>query len=267
MNNAHINNGEAFWTGTFYWGGQAEATAKACKVLYDSKIHLINKQSELDEVGNGVLFHKGLSYLSSKLKNSRLYSTSDTSALIDLFMHVYERKNSPIALIDGKECRIKGRMNGKKITVQSGTALVSVKKREELNVLDIKADNLDFDIAINKMNLKLTGKLVLSITVKEDIKCPVVSIYLPPVLCSLSHGVRVQSIVAPILYNDISFEFIGVKKGTGKLYVLVYDMYEEDRRGYYCGDVTVQERKQGYTFSDSKKKRPGKKGGSGLSEI
>lgn len=236
MNNAHISNGEAFWHGTFYWGGHAEATAKACKVLYDAK---------KDE-----LFHKGLSFLSTRIKDSRLYSTSDTSALIDLCMYVCERNKPAIAVIDGKECRINGRMNGKKITVQSGRVLVSVKKREEFDVLDVKANNLDFDISMSKINLEIADTLTLSITVKEDIKCPVVSIYLPPVLCSLLHGVRVQSIVAPMISKDISCVLTGIKKGRGKLYVLVYDMYEEVKRGYYSGEVIVQERTQGVSFSN-----------------
>ncbi|MBN2531820.1 MAG: hypothetical protein JXB88_02950 [Spirochaetales bacterium] len=243
INNVQVENNVAFWPGKDFWGGTMEATAKALKIVAIENHH--------------DLVEKGLFYLTAKLKNNRLYSTSDTTAFIELLLSLKDKDNPDPVIIDKENTGIKltGRTKVNNCTIKQGKVLGMQYHKEETNVLDSHYDNLDFDLAVSKINIKTGEKFDLTITITEKIKCPVVSIFLPPVLCSVTHGIKSQRIDVPMKYESISFELFGIAPGKGKLYVLVYDMYDEEKKAVYSTDIQVLGKMEKSKFSQKEKQR------------
>lgn len=214
---AVISENMAYWQDQSCWAGETEATSLALQVM----------NSE-----DPALFQKGFNYLSTKLRNGMLYSTSDTKALLELLNGMA----SPIAdkaLIDGKEQELNDIVVCREVSAIEET-LVRIDEENEVDYLSPRSD-FDGELNIERTSLKLGEKINLSITPKETCLAPLVRFYLPGNVASLKGGAGLQMLYLPIRDKVLNIEIYGVRKGKGKLRAVLHDMYDSEKVGVLPG--------------------------------
>jgi len=209
-------NGTAYWRAGKSWAGILEATCEALKAVY--------------QAGYKDLFKKGFTFISSKLINGMLYTTSDTRAFIELVSFLQSNDKTCIEL-NGKVVEVdsitvvKGR-----VKALSDFVLARVDYEDIVDLFRITG-KLKYSIEISSTDLKIGDKAVLKIIVDKDYFVPIARIWLPGNLTALEGGANIQVIHQPIKDKILKVEVVAVRKGTAKLRSLVYDMYDSSKIG------------------------------------
>ena len=207
----------AYWEDETCWAGTGEATCLALQVAYHEMPGL---------------FVKGFNYVSSKLKDGRLYSTSDTCAFLELLNQLSGITTREV-IIDGETHLLTGVLIGKEVTAVDKT-LVRIDEESEVDYLSPRSD-FEGELKIERTSLKLGEKVNLSIQTLEDSIAPLVRIYLPGNLASLKGGTGIQKMYLPVRESPFSLELYGIRRGKGKLRVVLHDMYNEEKVGVLPG--------------------------------
>ena len=88
----------------------------------------------------------------------------------------------------------------------------------------------------------------MRVILKEDSICPLARIYLPGCLALLKGGANAQTAHLPVGVSglwwrdprQLELDVVAVRRGQGKLYVAVHDLYEAEKVGTEPGiDITV----------------------------
>jgi hypothetical protein len=222
---AKHEGGLIYWEGNAdwgYWGGTLEATCDAARVMYDA---------------GDSLFRPAFNYVGAKLVNGMLYSTADTRALIEL-LAALETGGEATAMIDGQEARLDEMTIGREVTALDQDLVVRV---DEEMVIDYLAPRHDFDftVEVEPRQLGLGERVQVRITLGEDSICPLARIYLPGSLALLKGGANAQTAHLPVGVDGLTWrqprllelDAVAVRRGRGKVYVAVHDLYDADKVG------------------------------------
>ena len=212
-----VSGNMAYWEDATCWAGKTEATSLALQV--------INREDP-------DLFQKGFNYLSGKLRDGRLYSTSDTAAFLELLNGMTGTMSNRV-IIDGEERELTDIATGKEVTA-IGETLVRIDEENEIDYLSPRSD-FDGELNIERTSLKLGEKVNLSVTPKEDSIAPLVRLYLPGNVASLQGGAALQTLYLPIMNKSLNVEIYGIRKGKGKLRAVLHDMYDSEKVGVLPG--------------------------------
>ncbi len=212
-----ISGTMAHWEDTSCWAGETEATALALQVMNNE---------------DPVLFQKGFNYLSSKLRNGRLFSTSDTVAFLELLNGMTGVLGN-LVIIDGEERKLNDIETGMEVVAIEET-LVRIDEENEIDYLSPRSD-FDGELNIERTSLKLGEKVNLSVIPKEDCIAPLVRLYLPGNVASLQGGAGLQMLYLPIKNKSLNVEIYGIRKGKGKLRAVLHDMYDSEKVGVLPG--------------------------------
>lgn len=215
---AVVEEQSARWHDSRCWAGDTEATCHALQVLAPQ--------------GEQEMVEKGFRYLSTRLINSMLFSTSDTCAFLEL-LSVLPWKSSPRAILDGKEATVTGT-----VICQSVKAidrmLVCMDSRKEMDYL-APCSRFKGEMKVDRASLSMGEKGVLEITPQESSIAPVVRIYLPGNIALAISGANVQKLYLPIKNRSLRLEFYGIRKGKGKIQAALHDMYDAEKTGVLEG--------------------------------
>ncbi|MEQ8187050.1 MAG: serine/threonine-protein kinase [Candidatus Eremiobacterota bacterium] len=210
-----LKDGDSYyWKGDDFWGGNLEATCYAIKVMY------ICKEEDF--------FNRGLKFILKHLKNETLNSTSDTLSFIEL---LWESN-----LNGSSSCLVDGKLTTETVIVQGNieaidNRLILKKDREEqINYLE---KTKKFPLSIDVVPARAIIGEAISIIIKPRIKtvCPVAKIFLPGNMDLLEITPGIQSVTLPIITENLEIKALAVRKGKGKIHVVIEDFYKPD----YCG--------------------------------
>ncbi|MCD4785754.1 MAG: hypothetical protein K8T10_18190 [Candidatus Eremiobacteraeota bacterium] len=207
----------AYWEDSACWSGKTEATCLALQVA--------QKEDQ-------ALFEKGFRFISSKLQDGRLYSTSDTCAFLEM-MNSLEKSPANKVILDGNEVKLDTVMTGREVTAIE-EILVRIDGEKEVDYLSPRSD-FDGEVKIERTSLKTGEKTSLSIIPKEESIAPLTRIYLPGNVACLQSGAGIQKLYLPIKEKSLNLEIYGIRKGRGKLRVVLHDMYNEEKVGVLPG--------------------------------
>ena len=176
-------------------------------------------------------------YVGSKLVDGMLYSTADTRALIELLAAIRSNGDA-LPLIDGQETCRSEQTIGREVTPLVENLVARVDEEIVIDRLTPRHD-LDFELDINLRKLKLGERTQLRITLNEDSICPLAWVYLSGCLALLKGGANAQTAHMPVgvdgLYwrqaRRLELDAVAVRRGRGKLYVSVHDLYDADKVG------------------------------------
>jgi len=229
------------------WGGVLEATATCLRALHESS----------DE-NRRFLFKKGFKFVTKRLANSRLHSTADTRALIELFAamkdvgarprfsyQTYVKANPASPVIKTERDLTIGKSDvfipiddevhtdisspGRKLIARS-QLFVRIDGTETVDYKKVRS-TFDFDAKLDRMILKLGQRVKLTVTPRHESRCPVVRVFLAPNLISLEGEVNMQTISKPMVEGSIELDLLAASRGRSRLYVMLYDMYEPNMIG------------------------------------
>jgi len=223
LERATVKGNIAYWEDNSCWGGKSEATCLALQAVAK---------------GDPELFDKGFCYISSKLRDGRLYSTSDTAAFLEM-MNSLEKPPASNVILDGEEVELNSILTGKEVTATQ-EVLVRIDDEKEVDYLTPRSD-FDGEVKIKRTSLKTGEKTSLSIIPKEESIAPLVRVYLPGNVACLQSGAGIQKLYLPIKEKSLELEIYGIRKGKGKLRVVLHDMYNEEKVGVLPGlNINVQ---------------------------
>ena len=215
--------GKAEWG---YWGGGLEATCDAARVVYHA---------------GDPLFRPAFNYVGSKLVNGMLYSTADTRALIEL-LATLQVAGEAVALIDGRETRLDEQTIGQEVTALSDNLAVRLDEEIVIDHLTPR-DAFKFRLEVTPRQLKLGERAQVRITLQEDSICPLARVYLPGCLALLKGGANAQTAHLPVGVSGwywraarrLELDAVAVRRGRGKLYAAVHDLYDAEKVGVAPG--------------------------------
>lgn len=207
----------AYWEDSACWSGKTEATCLALQVA---------RKEDPD------LFEKGFRFISSKLRDGRLYSTSDTCSFLEM-MNSLEKSQANKVILDGNEVELDTVMTGREVTAKE-EVLVRIDGEKEVDYLS-PCSYFDGEVKIERTSLKTGERTSLSIIPKEESIAPLTRIYLPGNVACLQSGAGIQKLYLPIKEKSLNLEIYGIRKGKGKLRVVLHDMYNEEKVGVLPG--------------------------------
>ncbi|MEX2690208.1 MAG: hypothetical protein Q6351_007780 [Candidatus Njordarchaeum guaymaensis] len=198
------------WKAVKSWSGDVEATALALRAL-------IAYEGLSDRV------KKGLKYVFSKIVGGMLYSTADTSALLDMIAEL--RKTIPpkfaIKVKDKEEKLIEPTIVEE---VEAKTYVIArIDKKVKVNELEAKAGILDVQVDLEKIKLHVGDTMKIRINVEGDTIIPISKIYLPPGLVAMIGGANVQTVTR--VRSPITLDVIATRAAKGALKIITRDMY------------------------------------------
>jgi hypothetical protein len=207
-----------------YWGGEVEATCDAARVMLDA---------------GDPLFLPAFRSVCSKLVDGMLYSTADTRALVEL-LAALRFDPAQVALLDGHEVQLRDVSTGEEVTAMSDHLMVRADHEMEINHLEPRAD-FRFELKLSRTKPGLGERIQVSVVPKEKSIAPLVRLYLPGCLALLKGGANAQTAHLPVTQNELVIDAIAVRRGRGKLYATVHDMYDAEKIGTLPGmDVQVE---------------------------
>lgn len=220
IKNANSENGRVYWTSNKAWT-KLETTLEALKALYIA--------------GKHELFSKGFAHISSKLVNGRLFTTTDTRALVELFSTM-KMDSIPTIIQNGKEIIIENPIVVNNSFTAKSDLIVRVDEDKYIDYTEISS-NFQFEVKVQKYSgdistqFALGERLQIIVTPKEQTIAPLCKVYLPACLAFLKGGASAQTIYEPIKNNNLVIDAIATRKGKCGLYVLMHDMYDSDKIG------------------------------------
>lgn len=218
-------NGRVWWDDPRALSGAKEATCYALKVLF----------AEKDE-----LFYRGFSKLCDDMQDFRFHATSDTVAFIGLLkrIHLKETEKARV-VIDGEEKMLERVTSARKVEVVGGNVMALTKESSEIDVRNVKSA-LDFEFAFGPRQLRCGEKVSFWLDAMDVTPVPAVKIYLPGMLAISQCGVNMQSVHALLPDGHLHFEAAAIRRGIGKMVVVLYDMYRKENVGVKEVDVEVR---------------------------
>jgi serine/threonine protein kinase len=211
-----LKDGDSYyWKGEDFWGGNMEATCYAIKAMY------LCKEEDF--------FNKGLKFILKNLKNGTLNSTSDTLPFIELLWEI-NLNGSYTCLVNGEVTTDKVIVHGK-IEALENRLIVKKDRVEKINHMEkTKKLSLSIEVIPDKA---IIGE-VISIIIKPKIKtiCPVVKIFLPGNMDLLEITPGIQFVTLPIKMDSLEIKALAVRKGKGKINVIIEDFYKPEYSGY-----------------------------------
>jgi len=209
---AVIRDDTAFWKDDTCWAMNTEATCYALQVL--------------SREGQQELFDRGFRYLSGRMQNGMLYSTSDTCAFIELMMGI-ATSPTPQAQVEGKRISIPHTMMCTHVEAIE-EIMVRLDREEEIDYLK-PADNFASGLRIDKKELAPGEKGTLEIILREESIAPLARIYLPGNIAPLIAGAAAQKLYLPVKGGSLRLEFYGIRRGKGTLHTVIHDMYNAEK--------------------------------------
>ena len=209
-------NGQVYWSADKSWAGNIEATCKALKPIY--------MEGYMD------VFRKGFKYISSKIVNGMLYTTSDTKAFIEL-LSILKPSHKVKISVNGKMMDVKDTLVVKgRVKALSENVLAKIDFEKTVNLFDVKG-KMRYSINIDKTSLNIGERASITLIVEEKDSVPIAKIWLPANIVAIEGGANIQLIHTPVKYGRVNIIVIGVRKGRSKLRSLVYDMYNSEKIG------------------------------------
>jgi len=152
------------WPAVKSWSGDLETTSIVLRAL-------ISYEGYSDRV------KKGLKYVFSKIVGGMLYSTADTSALLDMIAELKDIIDPEfIVKIDGKDKKLEDIAIVKEITAKTH-AIVRIDRKVKINELRDVAGNIEVNIDIDKRELKIGDVTKIRINIEGDTIIPISKIY------------------------------------------------------------------------------------------
>ncbi|MFX0102496.1 MAG: hypothetical protein ACFFCS_23215, partial [Candidatus Hodarchaeota archaeon] len=209
------------WESPLAWAGSLQATAAILRAL--------NKRESMLSDEMKKLFNKAFHYVMSNMINGRLFSTTDTLALIGLFtdIPVVETKVE----IDGE---IKTITESFRIDQEFvAKTIIYAHWVEEILAnpfADLPAESTKLKVKLAKDEFKIGEEFDLVIAGPGDMFCPVAAICLPPHIAMMKGGGNIQQHYLPFRdEKHILLELVCIRKGTGHIRVIVHDMYKKEQ--------------------------------------
>ena len=152
-----------------------------------------------------------------------LYSTADTSALLDMIAEL--RKTIPpkfaIKVKDKEEKLIEPTIVEE---VEAKTYVIArIDKKVKVNELEAKAGILDVQVDLEKTKLHVGDTMKIRINIEGDTIIPISKIYLPPGLVAMIGGANVQTVTR--VRSPITLDVIATRAARGALKIITRDMY------------------------------------------
>ncbi len=198
------------------WAGPVETTCEALKIV------LLE--------GDYNLLKRGLRYVSKRLINGRLYTTSDTRAFVEFLNLAYQQFGNPRVRLNGREETLRKAIEGP--TRVKALSPVFLKRDREVVVNHLQpVSRLTYRVQISSTKMTLGSKCRVSIEVADDCIAPIAMVWLPPCLVLMRGGVNVQHMHKAVKRGVLEFEAVAARKGWGYLRTAVYDMYDSSKIG------------------------------------
>lgn len=214
MDQAVTGNDTAFWNDSTCWAQATEATCYALQVL--------------SREGHRDLFQRGLTYLSRRMQNGILHSTSDTCAFLELMMGTAVSP-TPQAQVEGKRISIAHPCMCTHVEAID-EVLAKADREEEIDFLK-PADNFRAELRISRQELEQGEKGMLEIIPREESIAPLVRIYLPGNIAPLIGGAAAQKLYLPLKGGSLKLEFYAIRRGKGAIHSVIHDMYDAEKVG------------------------------------
>ncbi len=209
------------WKSPIAWAGVLQTTAEVLRALAKHDADLSEHMKKL--------YQKGLHFVMSNMINGRLFSTTDTLALIGLF--------SELPIVETK-IKIEGEIKeisesfriAKEFTAETNVYVHWVEEKVADPFSDLPAKSTKLKIDVDKTECRVGGELTLTITAPNDMYCPVAAICLPPHIAMMKGGGNIQQQYLPFREEKyLLLELVCVRKGTGHIRVIVHDMYAKEQ--------------------------------------
>ncbi len=209
------------WKSPIAWAGELQTTAEVLRALAKHESGLSEHMKKL--------FQKGFHFVMSNVINGRLFSTTDTLALIGLFAEI-PRIVTKIK-VDGEIQELSQPFKiAKEFTAETDIYMhwVEEKVADPFSVLPAKSTKLKIDV--DKTKCRVGDELALTIVAPSNMFCPVAAICLPPHITMMKGGGNIQQHYLPFREaKDLLLELVCIRKGTGHIRVIVHDMYAKEQ--------------------------------------
>ena len=220
-NSVQTSKDKCWWFSEKAWGGKLETTAIVLRALINN-IDLLDP--DLKE-----LYKHGLAYINSFLINGRLFSTSDTFALVNLFSDI--QITSPVIVLEnGEEVAIKDKVTvNQPFTAKSHLLITWVQEVLANPFETLPKNTLKADVSVSKHDLELGESFKVTVTVADEVFCPVLALCLPPHLALQRGGGNVQQhYLAFEGRKMLTLDIVTIRKGTGHIRIVVHEMYNNE---------------------------------------
>ncbi|MCE1245452.1 MAG: hypothetical protein LWY06_02280, partial [Firmicutes bacterium] len=172
------------------------------------------------------------SSINSENGKFRLYSTADTVEFIRLVTEISLNKTTKVK-INGKETELKGIIaTNSKVESIDGPVIVSISGQKEIDITQLNP-NISVYTRIKSKNIRIGERITLMIEVEDKFICPVCRVILPGNLTISRHGANIQKMDFPIKTKrfgkfTLDLEILAIRRGKGKLKIIVTDMYDSN---------------------------------------
>ncbi len=217
--NAKVTEETCKWESPLAWAGELQATPEILRALIRHEAYLNDDLKKL--------YSKGFHYVMNNMVNGRLFSTTDTLALIGLFTDIpiietKIKKNEEIIEIN-ESYKIKD-----DFTAQTHVYVHWNEEKSFNPFKDLPTMSEKLHFKVDKKNCKIGDELKLVINAPSDLFCPVAAICFPPHVAMLKGGGNVQQHYLPFRGDKtILLELVCIRNGTGHIRVIVHDMYNK----------------------------------------
>lgn len=214
---AKITEETCKWYSSSAWAGSLQTTAEILRALVKHEANLSEEMKRL--------YQKGFHFVMNNIVNGRLFSTTDTLALIGLFTGIPKvitkiELNGEIKEIS-QPFKIK-----ESFTARSNVYMHWVEEKTADPFADLPAQSTKLKIDIDKTKCRVGDELNLVIFTPSDLFCPVAAICLPPHIAMMKGGGNIQQHYLPFREDkSILLELACIRPGTGHIRVIVHDMY------------------------------------------
>ncbi len=217
-----VSKEECWWFSRKAWGGKLETTAMVLRSLLKN-VDLLDE--DLKE-----LYKKGMTFINKFLINGRLFTTSDTFALINLLADA-PSANPTLVFSDGEQVTIAEKMIIDAPFLSNNHVFVSWTEERLANPFEfLPKGTLPVNVTLDPTELRVGERTKLTIKVSEDAFCPVLAICLPPHLALLKGGGNVQQHYMAFEGDDtLVLDVVAVRRGEGHVRLVVHEMYDPEK--------------------------------------
>ncbi len=211
-----------WWNSSITWAGKLETTAIVLRALAKNRSHMSTSLQ--------VLYQKGFSYIGKNLINGRLFSTTDTFALINLLTEL-PAGNPRIKIMDDSWMKVTKSITIQDPFVTKSHVIVSWTEEQLASPFDhLPNDGLEASVTVDRRKVHLGETITLYIHLPSDAFCVAVSVCLPPQLAHLKGGGNVQQCYFPLERNrESKMVLTAVRRGHGHVRVVLHEMYDPEK--------------------------------------
>ncbi len=214
---------ECWWLSPKAWGGKLETTAIVLRAI----------TKHVNELGDDfkLLYKKGLTFLTKNMINGRLFTTSDTFALINLFADA-PSVNPTLELSSGETITITTKTTVDVPFITKNHAFITWTEERLANPFESMPKNtlpIKVNLQDESLHVGERTKLVITVT-DEEAFCPVLAICLPPHLALLRGGGNVQQHYIAFEGDDtLILDIVAIREGKGHVRIVVHEMYDPEK--------------------------------------